>query len=325
MIVLVVTLVIGFAIFLAGAIAFVMGLPDSYGKHSSVSQIVGGVLISIFGVLVFIAGFGWTEIGPGQVGVIVNLGKVDSSEISSGLNWRFPIVSSIHVMDTRVQSFQFGGDPQGDTNKPENSGIETFTAEQQPAYMYGNVNYSIDPTYAAELYQTVGDDWFNKVVANPALTEIKQDARSYTVDQITSARDALAKAALTRLQTDVAPYHITINGIFINNIRLSPAYTDAVLQKQIAQQNVEKAKAEAETARQQAQGQADARVTQAKGEAQATVELANGQAQANAAISASINENLIRWQQVQKLNPNVQTIIVPADSNFIINGVEASK
>lgn len=317
MFVLILSIVLGIVVIIAGGLLIARGLPD-HGP-SSPSKVIGGTITAIIGIVLTLLSFGWTEIGPGQVGVVVNLGKVDPNEISSGLNWRLPIVSSIHIMDTRVQSFQFGGNPQGDLNDPANQGVETFTKEQQTANIYGNVNYSIDPTWAAELYQTVGDDWFNKVVVNATLAEIKQDARLYTVDRITSARDELATGAQVRLQADVDQYHITINGIFINNIRLSNDYIGAVLKKQIAEQNIETAKSEADTARATAQGLADSRVTQAKGEGEAIEALAASQARANESINSSITDNLIRWQAIQKLNPNVNVMLVPADSNFILN------
>lgn len=326
MIVLFLFLLIGVAILIGGVALAYTGLTHyiGYGRNRTASgsssiKVIVGTIIALVGLVVAIASFGWTEIGPGQVGVVINLGKVDSVEITSGLNWRVPVLSSIHVMDTRVQAYQFGGDAQGDLTKTENQGIETFTSENQPAYMYGVVNYSIDPTYAAELYQSVGDDWFTKIVASQAQSEIKQDARAYNVDDITKQRDALAKAAQDRLQNDVKPYHINITGVFINNIRLSAEYLASVTAKQVALQNVQTAIANANSARETAKGQADAAVTAAQGQAAATVALAAGQATANQSISASLNDNLIRWQQIQKLNPNVQVMIVPDGSNFILN------
>src|SRR4051812_34245046 len=118
---------IGIVLFVAGIALFVFGLGSnsSYGSKRGANAIglLAGSVLTILGLVVGVAAFGWTEIGPGEVGVVVNLGKVDTTEISSGLNWRMPVVSSIHVMDTRIQAYKFGGDAQGDVNKPENQGI----------------------------------------------------------------------------------------------------------------------------------------------------------------------------------------------------------
>jgi regulator of protease activity HflC (stomatin/prohibitin superfamily) len=248
--------------------------------------------------MLIVAALGFREIPAGSVGVVVRFGQVQENTLSPGLTWIVPLVNDVVIMDTRVQAYEFGG----------SNGIEAFTKEQQPAYLFGVVNYHIDPAYAAVLYQTVGVDYFDKVIRQQSDAELKQDARLYAVDEITAKRDELARSAQQRLAADVAPYHIFVDGIFIAQIGLSPEYVQAVEAKQIAQQNVQKAEADAEAARQAAKGQADAQVT-----------LANGQAQANAAINASLTENLIRWQTIQKLAPNVQVMLVPSDQGLLLN------
>lgn len=212
-------------------------------------------------------------------------------------------------MDARVQNYNFGGE----------NGLEAFTKEQQPAYLFGVVNYHIDPQYASDLFQRVGEDYFEKVIQHQADAELKQDARLYAVDEITARRDELARTAQARLTKDVADYHIVIDGIFISQIGLSPEYIQSVTNKQIAQQNVEQAKAQAESVRQTAKGDADAQVTRAQGEADATRALAEGQRDANNDINASLTANLIQWQYVQKLADNVQVMLLPSDQGLLFN------
>lgn len=311
-------IVIGIAL-IAGALgaptaARPSGPVDNYGRRvgpSSNAPIVvwiGAVVAFVIGLLFFIAAFGWTEIGPGQVGVVINLGQVQDTPLYSGLNWRMPLVTKIDVIDARVQSYKFGGDPQGDLNNPANQGIETFTFENQPAYMYGIVNYHIDPAFATTMVRNVGDDWFDKLVVSQAQAEIKQDARIYTVDNITKQRDALAKGAQDRLSADVAPYHITIDSIYINNVRLSADYLAAVTAKQIALQQLSQANTQADIVRATAHGAADA-----------VAIAADGQAKANAAIAQSITPGVLEYLTITKLAPNVQIALLPAGNNFIID------
>ena len=270
------------------------------------ARAVIGAVGLIVGIVVCIFALGFREIGPGSVGVIVNFGRVQGGSLSPGLVWVTPFVSDVVVLNTRVQAYNFGDADENNDGQPD--GIEAFTQEQQPAFLFGVVNYHIDPSYAAELYQRVGTDYFEKVIRQQSDAELKQDARAYPVDQITARRDKLAKGALERLTTDVAPFHIVIDGVFISQIGLSKEYLASVEAKQIALQNVEKAKAEANSAREKAKGEADAQVT-----------TANGQAQANKLVNDSLTDALIRWQAIQKLNPNVQVMLVPDSSNFLFN------
>src|SRR5262249_49763021 len=102
--------------------------------------------------------------------------------------------------------------------------------------------------------------------------------------------------------------------------------------KQVAQQQAEQAKQEAERKRTLAQGDADAAVTKAKGDADATVEKAKGdaeaiklqaaaQAQALDLINQQLSKNplLIQWQYVEKLAGNVSLILMPANSPFLFD------
>jgi regulator of protease activity HflC (stomatin/prohibitin superfamily) len=268
------------------------------GTEQRTSRFAAGLIGVVAGVLIALAGLGFREIPTGGVGIVVSFGQVQSNPLNPGLTWVTPLVNNVVVMDTRVQAYNFGGE----------SGVEAFTKEQQPAYLFGVVNYHIDPAFAAELYQRVGIDYFDKVIRAQSDAELKQDARLYGVDEITAKRDELARSAQARLANDVAPYHITVDGIFISQVGLSPEYVQAVEAKQIALQNVQKAQADAEARRQAAQGEADAQVT-----------LAKGQAESNAAVNASLTENLIRWQTIQKLSPNVQIMLLPSDKGFLFN------
>ena len=297
MLVLFMFAIVGVAIIVVSVAVARSGRPAARGGRASLRSHRGRCRW-MAGLVVIVGSPRIHEIPTGNVGIVVAFGQVQAGTLSPGLTWVTPIVNNVVVMDTRVQAYNFGGD----------TGVEAFTREQQPAYLFGVVNYHIDPTFAAELYQRVGVDYFDKIIRQQSDAELKQDARLYGVDEITAKRDELARSAQQRLANDVAAYHITVDGIFISQVGLSPEYVQAVEAKQIALQNVQKAQADAEARRQQAQGEADAQVT-----------LAKGQAEANAAVNASLTENLIRWQTIQKLSPNVQVMLLPSDNGILFN------
>lgn len=299
-------LIVAVVMVIGGAGVAWAGLGDSRGNGSHGGMVLGGIVVALLGIGVFLFSTGFKEIDAGQVGIVTKFGQVEDGTLAPGLAWRMPFVESITTMDTRVQNYNFGSDDTDHNGQAD--GIEAFTSENQPAYLFGVVNYHIDPQYASLLFQTVGPDYFDKIIHQQADAEIKLDARRYTVDQITAKRDELAAGAEQRLVTDVAPYHILIDGVFVSQVSLSADYLAVVEEKQAALQKVETAKANAETARQNAQGVADSNVITAK-----------GQAQANAAITSSLTPELIQYTAIQRLNPNVQVIYLPEGQNFLFN------
>ena len=56
----------------------------------------------------------------------------------------------------------------------------------------------------------------------------------------------------------------------------------------------------------------------AKGEAQARLIQAQAEAQANQTLAQSLTPELLQYQYIVKLAPNVQTIFVPSGNQFIL-------
>jgi regulator of protease activity HflC (stomatin/prohibitin superfamily) len=198
-------------------------------------------------------------------------------------------------MDTRVQAYQFNE-------------IEAFTKEQQPARLAGIVNYAIDPAEAATLFQTVGPDYLNRLIVSRADASLKENARTFATDIITAERSELGSLTAAELRAALAPFNIEIVDVVVRDINLSPEYLAAVERRQQAQIDQERANIEAESARRVAQGEADAQAI-----------VADGQARSNQIITESLSPELIQWQAVQKLNPNVSVMMVPSDQGFLIN------
>jgi regulator of protease activity HflC (stomatin/prohibitin superfamily) len=295
-------------VIIVGSIAAYGFFSENHGNRISLGKIMMSIVGVLFGVLVMYGALSLREVGAGQVGVIVRFGQVQGT-LGPGLALQPWLIHDVVVMDTRVQNYNFGGE----------TGIEAFTKENQTAFLFGVVNYHIDPQYAAELYQRVGVDYFEKVIRHQADTEVKRDSRLFTTDEITAKRDELAAGAQRRLTIDVAPYHIFIDGIYISQIGLPPSYLDSVNQKLIAEQNVQRAIFEADSAKQKAIGEANAQREAAAGEADATRTIAEGQRDANKAITSSLSDELIKWQSIQKLNPNVNVMLVPSDQGILFN------
>ena len=68
-----------------------------------------------------------------------------------------------------------------------------------------------------------------------------------------------------------------------------------------------------------AQGQADSNVKLAEGQAAATVALANGQATANEALAASLSDQILQYQYIQKLADKITVMLVPSGNASIFD------
>ena len=278
-------------------------------------HVLKGVVGAILGILIVVVGVSapFVEVPAGNVGVVTNFGSVQPGTLEPGLHIVVPIVQHVAIIDTRVQPHQF-------------QEIDAASAEYQTVKLTGVMNYHVDGQFASDLYQRVGTDFASKVI-DPAFNDfIKTVVPEYKVDAILGARDEIRSKAKDALAANLAQYHIIVDDIYIANIAFSDEFQAAIEAKQVAQQQVQteqqilaQKKIQADQAVAQAQGQADSNVKLAEGQAAATVALANGQATANKALAASLSDQILQYQYIQKLTDKITVMLVPSGNASIFD------
>lgn len=293
-----------FAVIAAGLYfyAFSGGTVDDFGRKTSGGVNLGGLLAAIAFTFFALMSFGFTQIGAGQVGVVTSFGEVHEEEMPPGLHWRFPVLNQVNEIDTRVRAVR----------------VEGYTAasqEQQDLFMNITLNYHVIPDRASDIVQQVGTDFQDKIVMPRFLDIPKSITDDYKTTIVLNSRDEIRERAKDELSKALEPYGLVVDTINIENFSYSEAYNLEIEAKQAAEQRVETARQKqreaevlAETARIQAEGEANARIEQARGEAEA-----------NRLLAESISDQLIQWQSIQKLNPNVEIMLVPSDNGFILD------
>ncbi len=279
------------------------------------THVLKGVVGAAIGLLILVVGLSgpFVEVPAGNVGVVTNFGSVQSGTLKPGLHVVVPIVQRVVIIDTRVQPHQF-------------QEIHAASAEYQTVKLTGVMNYHVDGEFASDLYQRVGTDFASKVI-DPAFNDfIKTVVPQYKADEILGARDEIRSKAKDLLAANLAQYHIIVDDIYIANISFSDAFQQAIEAKQVAQQQVQtetqilaQKKIQAEQAVAQAQGQADSNVKLAEGEAAATIALADGQATANKALAASLSDQILQYQYIQKLTDKITVMLVPSGNASIFD------
>jgi regulator of protease activity HflC (stomatin/prohibitin superfamily) len=278
------------------------------------------VALAVAGLIAFFVSF--VTVPAGSVGVVTHFGEVEGTTLPAGLHFMLPIVNTVHVIDTRVQSHEFGSGTQDNAAIPP---IEAASREYQTVFLTGKFNYHIDGAYASVLYKTVGEDFAARII-DPAFKDIvKEIVPTYGISEILPHRDEIRSRTKDSLNANLARYHIVIDDIYLANVGFSKEYEAAIESKQVAQQQVETEKQITEQRKQQAlqavekaKGEANAQIEQAKGDAAATEERARGQAEANRLIAVGLTPLLIQYTQIARLSPNVQVVYLPEGANFFL-------
>jgi regulator of protease activity HflC (stomatin/prohibitin superfamily) len=280
-------------------------------KVHLLNGLIGG---TIGGIIMIIGVAGpFVEVPAGNVGVVTNFGAVQDVTLEPGLHIVVPIYQRVTNVDTRVQPHHF-------------QEIDAASKELQTVRLTGTMNYHIDGQFANDLFQRVGTDFAEKVI-DPAFNDfIKTVVPNYSVNDILAKRDEIRSFAKDQLGANLAQYHIIVDDIYIANIAFSEGFQQAIEDKQVAQQQVQtelqilaQKKIQADQAVAQAKGQADSNVTLAEGQAKATVALANGQAEANKALAASLSDQILQYQYIQKLTDKITVMLLPSGNQTIFD------
>ena len=189
-----------------------------------------GCLIFIIIIILFFGSF--KTIKSGEIGLKVRFGKIVDTELTEGVNFKIPFIEKIVKVNTKVQKSELK--------------TEASTKDLQIVNAAVVVNYRIDTNKAVQLYKTVGTD-YNNTVLLPAIKEsIKTAIAGYNAEEITTNRKTVSDNCLNTIQEKVLKYGIVIEDFNLTDFGFTDEYTKAIEQKQVAEQNLEKAKLDAE-------------------------------------------------------------------------------
>ncbi len=241
-----------------------------------------GVVVLVFAIVATTCSA--TKVDTGRVGLKVRFGKVVEGPLPANLYFVNPFTTNMVTMDTRVQKWE--------------SKTQAYTKVVQQAGVDLVLNYSVDPKRVSEVYQTVGPNWGDKLVAQVVVEEIKREIGQHEAVNLIAQRAVAARTIEANVTKLLAAKNVVVTGLQLTNIDYSDEFEHAVEAKVVAQQNAiqeqnrtvqvrEKATQQIETAK----GNAESTVLNAKAEAESIRIRAN-------ALEA--NAKLVEWEAVQK-------------------------
>lgn len=292
---------------------------------------IGSAVAVGFGlaILFTIISAGLVFIQPEDRGVVISAISPEgyrTEALGPGLHWvipfaenviTYPIFKKTYTMSIAAQEGQIQGD----------DSIAARTLDGQEIFVDASVIYAVDPTRVVDVH-IAWQDRYESDLVRPLVRGIIRDAVSqYRVDEVVSTkRFDMAKRVTDEMRAQLDNNGLILSEFVLRNITFSTEYAASVEQKQIAEQLaqqakfvVEQKKQEAEQARQTAQGVADSAVIRAQGDAQARIVQAEAEAKALELIAAALKDkpDLLTYQYITKLAPEIQVMLLPSNSPFI--------
>lgn len=215
------------------------------------AQIVGKPVLltkrnlTIFAIVLFILITIITSVrvvGTGQVGVVTQYGRVTGRELSEGMSLVLPWgLNNVTVYDIKVQKETV-------TSTAASQDLQDVSSEIV-------LNYQLERGSVSRVHQTIGAQYVDKIVT-PAINEVfKAASAKYTASELITERSRLKAEAYETLVGRLKPYGIRVSELSIVDFKFSANFSKAIEEKQVAQQNAERAKFNLEAARTDAEAQ----------------------------------------------------------------------
>lgn len=294
-----------------GLIVLVIGVyiwSTNRNKPEAAKDKVGGIVGIVVGIILVLVGIilgSFTTIPAGHRGVVLRFGAVTGTILEEGLQTKMPFIDTVIKMSVQTLIFE--------------ANAASASRDLQDVNTRIALNYKLDPGQAAEVYQTLGNDYINRIAA-PAIQEtIKQVTARYNAEDLILRRDEVKNDITMELSIRLLERGIITEAVSITEFQFSATFTAAIEAKVGAEQAVfearnklERVKVEAEQAEAQAIGEANARIAQANGEAEYISIVTTAQVAANDAIAGSLTPEILQYILLDRLGDDIKVMVIPS-------------
>jgi regulator of protease activity HflC (stomatin/prohibitin superfamily) len=267
--------------------------PRSFPK--SIVRIIIPAIIGII-ILLFVVSASVNIVDAGYRGVLLHFGAVDTAvALDEGIHFVVPFRDDVLQMEVRTKKIV------------ENA--VSASADLQDVTTQVALNYRIDPDNAQVVYQQLGFDYGNRVIA-PAIQEsVKQVTARFNAEELITKRETVKNQIEEQIKARLAPYNILVDTISITEFQFSEQFRIAVEAKVEAQQralqaqnDLRRIEIEAQQNEAKAVGEQKANIARAEGVRQSNVLQAEGESQAINIIDEQLRSSptYLEWLKTQR-------------------------
>ncbi len=239
-----------FSALLVSGILFVI-----LGMHRGKWKLCRRQILAAFGLLLVLGGC-IAQVPTGHTGILTTFGRVEDTTLEAGLHFKLPYQEVI-AMDNRTQKQQLE--------------LLCFSSDIQEISISYSINYQIKKSNAQTIYKNIGKDYY-RVVMEPRIQDaVKSVMAKYTAESLIEQRDTLSVKITEILEDELSIYDIEVINTAIENMDFSDAFTQAVEDKQVAQQQLLKAQTEQEQLTMEQRAEAERKEIIAKADADIAV------------------------------------------------------
>src|SRR5438445_1640827 len=255
-------------------------IPRVQNKLKIIAAIVTFVVIIIFMFESVVV------VEAGHRGVVLYVGAVENRVLGEGIHFIIPFAEQVVQLEVRTLKFQANASAASNDLQE----VQTTIA----------LNYHISPSQANIIYQQLGADYADRIIAPTIQESVKASVAKFNAEDLITKR-ATAKAVIDQsIANTLTARNIVVETVFITDFKFSQAFASQVeskvvaFQKYLTEQNNLRA----------IQVIANQTVVQAQASARANVAKANGESQAIKIITVQLKQSptYLQWLSINRWN-----------------------
>ncbi len=283
------------------------------------SGMLSGIGLFLFAIVIALS---VGQVDAGHRGVVLNFGRVTDKTFSEGIYFKVPIVQTVVQMSVQTVAYE--------------TPAAAASKDLQDVRTEVTLNYSLNPNNVNSIYQRLRQDYESRIIRPGVQEAVKAATAKFDAEELITRRQEVKIAIEDLIRLRLEDNGLIVDTLNLTNFQFSPSFSASIeakvtaVQKALEAENkLRQIEVEALQVEAAAVGQANANIASAEGEKKAAITRSEGiaeairivavqQAEANNLIRETLNQELIRYTLVRELAPDINTIVLPTGTEFIL-------
>jgi regulator of protease activity HflC (stomatin/prohibitin superfamily) len=202
-------------------------------------------------------------------------------------------------MDVRTQEYTMSVAP-GEGAVYQDDSMTAPTADGQTVTVDATVLFHVDRDKAADLFQSVGPDYVQKIVRTVSRSQIRAVIANYSAIDVYAIKREEAEQKINEVIRELfAEKDVILERVLLRHIAFSPQFADSIEKKKVAEQK--RIEAEELKKKKIIEAEAEAEAIRLKGE------------------MLNRHPKVIQFEFVQKMSPNINWGVLPDNILPLLN------
>ena len=178
--------------------------------------------IATFIVIIIVMSESVVIVQAGHRGVVLYVGAVENRVLGEGVHFIIPFAEQVVPLEVRTLKYQ----AESTAASNDLQQVQTVIA----------LNYHLNPADVNKVYQQLGPDYADRVIAPTIQESVKASVAKYDAEELITKREIVKGVIADAIRNSLSAKDMIVETIFITDFRFSPAFSSQVEDKVVAYQ-----------------------------------------------------------------------------------------